>query len=460
MILLLCSIIKFNQAQNVGINSTGTAPDNSAMLDVVSTDKGMLVPRVNIIDLNTAAPVTAPATSLLVYNTNTTSGVGYYFWDGTKWINLKDANSNADEDWYKVGGTTAPININDNIFTQGKVSVGMQNTTGATLSLKGVNYDDAVAIDANSDGNFVFMGEYNEGIAFGLASGTISSGNSQMLIGNTGNVGIGNVAPISKLQVQSISNVNAFRVERGLTTIFDILNTGQIGIGTSLLTTNNKDVVFNLQSINASGTPTNDVYYVAASNSSPIRQIYGNDGANFGTFNFNNSTLAADKKFTFTINSFADTILSVVGDGNVGIGTATPSEKLEVMNGYVKVDEGVQFGTNGLLRESSDIVRLRNIDNSKRMSLHFGGSLSSVNGSYINMSGSNYVPNPSLMHFSGSKFVMTGGNLGIGTLTTQNITSPLQVIGILEFTDNAAALAGGLTIGAFYRTGDLLKVVH
>lgn len=36
----------------------GTAtPDASAQLEVVATDKGILIPRLNIIDLNTAAPV-------------------------------------------------------------------------------------------------------------------------------------------------------------------------------------------------------------------------------------------------------------------------------------------------------------------------------------------------------------------------------------------------------------------
>jgi len=49
------------------------------------------------------------------------------------------------------------------------------------------------------------------------------------------------------------------------------------------------------------------------------------------------------------------------------------------------------------------------------------------------------------------------GNVGIGI---SNPTSKLQVVGILEYTDNADALSNGLTAGAFYRTGDLLKVVH
>lgn len=29
-----------------------------------------------------------------------------------------------------------------------------------------------------------------------------------------------------------------------------------------------------------------------------------------------------------------------------------------------------------------------------------------------------------------------------------------------EYTDNAAAIAGGLVVGNLYRTGDVLKVVH
>ena len=43
-------------------------------------------------------------------------------------------------------------------------------------------------------------------------------------------------------------------------------------------------------------------------------------------------------------------------------------------------------------------------------------------------------------------------------LTYQGIATNTQAI--TEHADNAAALLGGLTIGEFYRTGDLLKVVH
>jgi len=49
------------------------------------------------------------------------------------------------------------------------------------------------------------------------------------------------------------------------------------------------------------------------------------------------------------------------------------------------------------------------------------------------------------------------GRVGIGT---KNPTAPLHVVGLSEYADNATAMAAGLTVGAFYRTGDLLKVVH
>ena len=105
----ICSII---YAQNVGINTDGTTADPSAGLDVKYTDKGVLIPRVALSARNLATPITAPATSLLVYN-SATAGVppnnvypGYYFWDGTQWVRIA-----IDGEYWRVDGnlgTTAP----------------------------------------------------------------------------------------------------------------------------------------------------------------------------------------------------------------------------------------------------------------------------------------------------------------------------------------------------------------
>ena len=70
-------------AQNTAINSTGTTPDASAMLDVSSTTKGLLTPRMTAVQ---RAAISSPATGLLVYQTDGTDG--FYFYDGSAWILL------------------------------------------------------------------------------------------------------------------------------------------------------------------------------------------------------------------------------------------------------------------------------------------------------------------------------------------------------------------------------------
>jgi len=95
LILALAVLLSSNQntAQNVGIGSTSFTPDASAGLEVRYTDKGVLIPNVNIADLSTADPVTSPSVSLLVYNTNETTGEGFYYWNGTEWVPIGGSNS-------------------------------------------------------------------------------------------------------------------------------------------------------------------------------------------------------------------------------------------------------------------------------------------------------------------------------------------------------------------------------
>lgn len=116
LVISVSSSVTF--AQNISINETGNVPDQSAILDVQSTDKGVLIPRVDIADLNTAAPVMAPETSLLVFNTNATTGEGYFYWDGLRWVSIYDG-------WKTTGniGTNANDNfvgtIDDELFAIG-----------------------------------------------------------------------------------------------------------------------------------------------------------------------------------------------------------------------------------------------------------------------------------------------------------------------------------------------------
>jgi len=121
-------------SQNVGI---GTAtPDASAKLHVVDANRGILIPNVSIGNVAAAAPVTAPATGLLVYNTNAAvtggNGTGFYYWSGTQWLNLITA-SGGDIDFYEVGTTTAPNAIGDDMYTNGRVAIGNPTPGAHTL---------------------------------------------------------------------------------------------------------------------------------------------------------------------------------------------------------------------------------------------------------------------------------------------------------------------------------------
>jgi hypothetical protein len=65
--ILLCVYVQTANAQ-MGVNSTGAAPDASAILDVKSTDKGFLLPRLTTVQRN-AMP--AISNGLMIYNTTT-----------------------------------------------------------------------------------------------------------------------------------------------------------------------------------------------------------------------------------------------------------------------------------------------------------------------------------------------------------------------------------------------------
>lgn len=118
-----------NALAQVGINTT--APAAGSMLDIESTDKGMLVPRVDIANLNTIAPITGGSTeSLLVYNTNSTTGPGFCYWNGGQWIPLA-----AGDYWQKSGdaGTTPGVGAGQDFVgtTDGQMLILATNSTEA-----------------------------------------------------------------------------------------------------------------------------------------------------------------------------------------------------------------------------------------------------------------------------------------------------------------------------------------
>jgi hypothetical protein len=120
-ISLLILLIGFSSpfwGQSVAINEDGSAAHLSSILDVKSTSKGVLLPRMTKAQRDAIA---GPATGLLIYQTS--SPAGYYYFNGASW----DLVGNNASPWKMSGIHIIPT---DNVDAPGSVSsVGIGVTT-------------------------------------------------------------------------------------------------------------------------------------------------------------------------------------------------------------------------------------------------------------------------------------------------------------------------------------------
>lgn len=76
-------------AQSLAINTDGSTASTSAMLDVKSTVKGMLIPRMSKAQRNAIA---SPATGLIIFQ-NAPDSTGIYYYTGTKWQWMEESGN-------------------------------------------------------------------------------------------------------------------------------------------------------------------------------------------------------------------------------------------------------------------------------------------------------------------------------------------------------------------------------
>jgi hypothetical protein len=153
-------------SQNIGISSNGATPAASAMLDIVSTTKGLLIPRVALTATNVAGPVTSPATSLLVYNTATAGTSpdnvipGYYYWNGSAWISFLTATTTG---WTVTGnsGTTAGTNFIGTTDDEDLVFKTDNVETMRLYSGGGVDLDAGIGTGTDAGSAIYAIGDYN-----------------------------------------------------------------------------------------------------------------------------------------------------------------------------------------------------------------------------------------------------------------------------------------------------------
>jgi hypothetical protein len=115
-------------AQSVAINADSSAPDPSAILDLKSTVKGFLTPRMTQAQRNIIA---LPAIGLLIYQTDNTPG--FYYYDGAAWTPSKTSGGGSGSS----GGSDTLWSVNGNDITNTNTgNVGIAVKAGLTLKNK------------------------------------------------------------------------------------------------------------------------------------------------------------------------------------------------------------------------------------------------------------------------------------------------------------------------------------
>ena len=280
------AVISLSAFAQIGVGTT--TPDASAALDITASNKGFLMPRMATAERTAIA---SPASGLQVYDTDTKT---IWYFDGTVWV--EQASGSAAK---FVDGT----NPADAVFTGGYVGIG----TAEPLRLLHINTD--------------ILGDD--------ASLALDSGES--LIGDQANAtiafaenGIDQWRIVSRQEASLTDHLEIVKVGQGTRLTVDA--NGYVGIGTmtpqNLLHINTdevaEDAAFILDSgPSLSGNQANSRIMFSENGTSEWMLISRQEGPNADRFEI--------------VEMGGATRITIASGGNVGIGTQSPTSKLQVV---------------------------------------------------------------------------------------------------------------------------------
>lgn len=225
MLLLFCAINSMAQNENVGIGTT--KPDNSALLDLSSNSKGLLIPRMTLAQ---RANIKNPATGLMVYQLDFFSG--FYFFDGLSWKGLYARNTDG-------AVFTEPAISNLGTSASGLTAAGVWNIGGNS----GLNSDINFIGTLDTTSLVLKVNNYRSGLIdyrygntfFGYRAGYRSHGFNSIAIGayalHDSNLGLNNIAIGYQASLNSQTGSN--NIALGANALYNNTTGSQnIGIGT------------------------------------------------------------------------------------------------------------------------------------------------------------------------------------------------------------------------------------
>ncbi|MHC1776299.1 MAG: hypothetical protein AB9834_12910 [Lentimicrobium sp.] len=331
MILLMLSVTTLNA--QVAINTDASAPDNSAMLDVKSTSRGMLVPRMTTAQRTAIA---APATGLLVFDNTTQS---FWFYSAGSWVELTDQGS---LQWTPNGSNIS--------YTAGNVGVG-DATPASTLTVgNGDKFQvsgtqgDVTFTDDEATIQFPATSNPNSPMLSMFSGGTQNA--DRMVISHSPSF------PKWGIEYHDTTDVVYFRNSESRIAGFNLY--GLFGLKDAA---ENPQATFHVKGQTYSrtavfGTPIGGDFYntnVAIGNNDGNASLYiGKDLGDFAELRWNfNETPSVGY---LSIQTTGAPIISMQeSGGSVGVGTTVPQSKLEVFTNnfnYAQLGVSESLGSN------------------------------------------------------------------------------------------------------------------